>query len=339
MSKSKSISDIGAVFARNIDWNLFKVFHQIAQQGGIGAAGRALNRQQPSISAALKKLEAHVGVPLCVRTSKGITLTALGQRLLATCEEMNSSIEHIPHTAAIAKAGLAGVVTLRVISNLHLVEKLNTVFSEFHRRHPRIEIKLDVAPWRLVLHSLEAGEVELGIGFDSEPDERLSKIPVIDQVQQLYCGPGHRLFGRAITEPRSLRDEPFVVTNNEPLQYGRYRERYRLGRHVGGIADNLQERMWLIQLGMGIGFLPKPVVDASTFAGMLWPLLPDDAAPVCTLYFMSATTTARSAPAQLLWESALHHLQKGEPAETTRGAPVRAEPLSFRSHELDRAEP
>jgi len=310
MSKSKSISDAGVVFSRNIDWNLFKIFCQIAQRGGIGAAGRALNRQQPSVSAALKRLEDHVGAPLCVRTSKGVTLTVFGQRLFAICEEMTSSIQNIPHAASIAKESVSGVVTLRVISNLHLVSKLNAVFSEFHRCHPKIEIKLDVAPWPLVLQSLEAGDLELGIGFSDERDERITKIPVIDQVQQLYCGPGHRLFGRTITEPQLLRDEPFVVTSHEPLQYGQYRKRFGLGRQVGGIADNLQERMWLIQLGVGIGFLPRPIVDASTFAKMLWPLLAEDAAPVCTLYFMSAVNKVRSAPAQSLWETALRHLRK-----------------------------
>jgi hypothetical protein len=127
------------------------------------------------------------------------------------------------------------------------------------------------------------------------------------------------LFGRTITEPQLLRDEPFVVTSNEPLQYGQYRKRYGLGRQVGGIADNLQERMWLIQLGVGIGFLPKPIVGASTFAKMLWPLLAKDAAPVCTLYFMAATNKVRSAPAQLLWETALRHLQEGHASRYRSG--------------------
>ena len=79
-----------------------------------------------------------------------------------------------------------------------------------------------------------------------------------------------------------------MLTNDEPRPYGQYRRRYGLGQQVGGLADNLQERMWLIELGMGIGFLPKPIVQASTFANTLWPLLPDSSAPVCTIYFMAA---------------------------------------------------
>jgi DNA-binding transcriptional LysR family regulator len=309
MGKSLSINDT-EVFARNVDWNLFKVFLQIAQHGGIGAAGRALNRRQPSISAALKRLEDRIGVPLCVRTSRGVTLTPFGQHVLGVCGEMNATIQGLPRAATVARDGLAGVVTVSVISNLHLVAQLNAVFSDFHRQYPKIDIRLEVTNWRLVLQSLASGDVELGIGFAGSADEGLTKVPVIHQVQQLYCGLGHKFFGRTIADPAELRDEPFVMMNGEPLEYGQYCERHGLGRKVGGVADNLQERMWLIQLGMGIGFLPQPIVAASTFSDALWPLLPPEAAPVCTIYFFAARDEARTVSAQLLWDTALQHLQR-----------------------------
>jgi DNA-binding transcriptional LysR family regulator len=83
------------------------------------------------------------------------------------------------------------------------------------------------------------------------------------------------------------------------------------------LADNLQERMWLIQLGMGIGMLPQAIVEASDFATKLWPLLADVEAPTCTIYFMANASSIRSAPAQLLLETALAYLQQDEesPAE------------------------
>lgn len=314
MSKSGRLQDESVVFSRNIDWNLFKVFREIARHGGVGAAARALNRQQPSVSAALKRLEEHVGVPLCVRSSRGIALTAFGRELLATCEGMYASVQHIPRAADMEKHDVRGQVILRVISNLHLVTQLNEVFADFHQRHPHVEIKLDVAPWRFVVDSLKAGDVELGIGFDDGLDVDLLKVPVLHQVQQLYCGPDHPLSGQPPSEPAQLIDEPFVLTNDEPRPYGQYRQRYGLGQQVGGLADNLQERMWLIELGIGIGFLPKPIVQTSTFANKLWPLLPDSSAPVCTIYFMAAANKRRSAPAQLLWDTALRHLGQYESA-------------------------
>jgi hypothetical protein len=120
-----------------------------------------------------------------------------------------------------------------------------------------------------------------------------------------------------------------VVTQDEPIPYIRYRDRYGLGRQIGGCADNLHERMWLIQIGMGIGFLPKPIVDASTFASVLWPLLSDAEAPVCPIYLMANADVARSAPAQLFLDVALDHLQGGLPSVPSVAAAVQARPAPY----------
>jgi LysR family transcriptional regulator, transcriptional activator for bauABCD operon len=329
MSKSDLTIDLSVVFARNVDWNLFKIFYEIARRGGIGAAARALNKQQPSVSAALQRLEQHVGATLCTRTSRGVELTIQGHQLLAACKAMYTSVQNMPRAASAARGDISGSVALRVISNLHLLPQLTHVFDEFHRRYPRIDIKLDVSPWREVLRSLKNGEVELGIGFADELDKQHLYIPIADQTQQIYCGPKHGFFGRAPISPTLMEDEPFVITQDEPTPYVRYRDRYCLGRHIGGYADNLHERMWLIQLGMGIGILPKPIVEASTFASVLWPLLSDADALVCPIYLMANAEPARSAPAQLFLDVALEHLQSGRISPTAPSrAPAQAQPVA-----------
>jgi DNA-binding transcriptional LysR family regulator len=174
-------------------------------------------------------------------------------------------------------------VTLRALSNLYNLSVLTGIFDDFHTRYPRIEIRLDVAPWRESLNSLKKGEIELAIGFADELDDRYLFIPITKRPQQLYCGPKHRFFGKPSVSP-AVRAEPFVVTRDEPLPYIRYRDPYGLGRRIGGFADSLNERMWLIQLGMGLGFLPKPIVESSNFASVPWPLLPDDEALICSVY-------------------------------------------------------
>jgi hypothetical protein len=42
---------------------------------------------------------------------------------------------------------------------------------------------------------------------------------------------------------------------------------------------------------------------------MLWPLLSEAEAPVCSVYLMASARSVRSAPAQLLLDTALVHLQ------------------------------
>lgn len=310
MSKSDLVLEPSVLFARNVDWNLFKIFYEIARRGGIGAAARSVNKQQPSISSALQRLEAHVGATLCIRTSRGVELTIHGHQLFAACRDMFESVQNMPRAASAVRGDISGTVALRVISNLHQQPKLTEILDRFHRQYPRIEIKLDVAHWRGVLRSLKSGEIELGIGFEDILDPKYLYLPITDQKQQIYCGPKHPLFGKAAVSPSELVAEPFVVTEDEPVPYTRYRERHGLGRQIGGIADNLQERMWLIQLGMGIGMLPQAIVEASDFASKLWPLLPDVEAPSCTIYFMANASSIRSAPAQLLLDTALACLEQ-----------------------------
>jgi DNA-binding transcriptional LysR family regulator len=309
MTKSSLKLDASAIFARNIDWNLFKIFHEIVRQGGITAAARSLNKQQPSVSAALQRLESHVGASLCVRTNRGIKLTVYGDQLFAACQGMYESVQEMPRSASAVRGDISGVVELRVISNLYLQPKLTKIIDDFHVQYPRIEIKLDVGPWRDVLQSLKAGDVELAIGFDDDPGSDRLHVLIAEQPQQLYCGPKHRFFGEAAVAPSMLEDDPFVVTEDEPMPYVRCRDRFGLGREIQGFADSLHERMWLIQMGMGIGFLPTPIVEASHFAQALWPLLPKDDAPVCNIYLMANANAIRSAPSQLFLDVALTHLQ------------------------------
>lgn len=321
MSKSDLILEPGVIFAHNVDWNLFKIFYEIARRGGIGAAARAVNKQQPNISSALQRLEAHVGATLCTRTSRGIELTIHGHQLFAACREMFECAQNMPRAASAVRGDIAGTVALRVISNLHQQPKLTEIFDRFHRQYPRIEIKLDVAPWRDVLRSLKSGEIEICIGFEDRLDPKYLYLPITDQKQQIYCGPGHPLFGKAAVSPSQLVAEPFVVTDDEPVPYTRYRERHGLGQQIGGVADNLQERMWLIQLGMGVGMLPQAIVETSDFAPKLWPLLPDSEAPTCTIYLMANASSIRSAPAQLLLDTALAYLRQDEEG-TAAGPPL-----------------
>lgn len=303
-SKSVANSEPIVRFARHLDWNLLKIFLEIARRGGIGAAARSLNKQQPSVSAALQRLETHLGAVLCTRTSRGIELTLHGQHVLAACEAVYASVRDMPRAVSRARRDTTGTVALKAISNLYLLPQLTKIFDEFHALYPRIDIRLDVAPWRAVVESLKSGEVEIGIGFSDGVDSKLIHMKLTEQVQQIYCGPKHPLFGKPPAAPSLLENEPFVVTHDEPRPYVRFRDRHGLGRHIAGFADNMQERMWLIQLGMGIGFLPKPIVDASSFSTVLWPLLAPKDTPKAPIYLMASAEPVRSAPAQLFFNVA-----------------------------------
>jgi LysR family transcriptional regulator, transcriptional activator for bauABCD operon len=302
MKTRRRVPDQGKTFARNIDWNLFKIFCEIAEFGGIGAAARALNKKQPTVSIALRRLEQQVGHPLFVRASTGVSLTSFGQQLQASLASVSNTICAIPEAAAATREP-AEMVSLRVISNLSQLPNIGHILATFHHRFPRVEIKMDVTPWSLIPRSLREDEAEFGIGFETEMDPELIYCPLADEASQLYCGANHPLFGATKVDLVRLGDERFVSPRDEPREYVAFRRKHSLGRNVGAVADNLQDRMWLIALGIGIGILPTRIAETSDLADSLWPLAPPTEAPVATVFFMAKRHSTRSRAAAHLLET------------------------------------
>ena len=76
----------------NIDYELYKIFYQVANSGNITHASQKLNISQPAISKSIKNLEAQLGGELFVRTQKGVVLTEEGKIFY---EHIKNAIENI----------------------------------------------------------------------------------------------------------------------------------------------------------------------------------------------------------------------------------------------------
>jgi LysR family transcriptional regulator, transcriptional activator for bauABCD operon len=294
MSDREPRPELDSVFARNLDWNLLKLFHEIVRSGGISAASRSVNKQQPSVSAGLKRLEDHLGLTLCERTSRGISLNPAGRAVFALCEEIEAKVRSLPMETAKASGALEGVISVRMISDI-ISPHFEAATIIFHRAHPGVEIRLDIAPWRSVVAGVKSGEVDIGIACDSVPSEALHYEPLLSETQQLYCSRSHPLYDQPVCNPRDLADQQFVRTGqDEPDELEHFRRRYGLGRRVGGSAETLHEVKRLIHLGIGIGFLPTIVAQAPGEPNDLWPLLPVDLLPSYQVYLITKAHSSLS---------------------------------------------
>lgn len=296
-------------FASRVDWNLLRTFVDIVQAGGIGAAARRLNRQQPSISAALKRLEDHIGTQLLRRTASGVEVTTAGRALLLICEDMFEAARMVPHQISQAIKQVEGLVRIQLISCV-ISPEFDEAIASFHRRHPAIQIELRVSPWRDVLDALERGEVELGVGYDSAVRGSLTYEPMFVETQQLYCARMHPLFGSRVIRLTQLREEGFVLTGADELEtITRLRQRYRLGTVVNGRAEDIKEATRLITMGVGIGFLPVNAAQEAVDQGKLWPLLPHDAEPSYDIYLIARDAPQRDTATQLFMDEVVRRIR------------------------------
>lgn len=296
-------------FASRVDWNLMRTFVDIVRAGGIGAAARKLNRQQPSISAALKRLEEHVGTTLLHRSATGVEVTEAGKAILALCEDMLETVQLMPHQVAQATKRVAGMVRIQVVSGV-ISPEFDDAIASFHRRHPAIHIEIRVSPWRQVLDAIEQGEVEIGVGYDSTVRASLIYEPLLVERQQLYCSRSNPFFGYRVSRPHELKDEGFVLTGNDEFEHITHLRRlHRLGTRVTGLSEDIDEARRLIVQGVGIGFLPVLAAEEEVAKGKLWPLLHADLEPSYDVFLLARAEPARDTATQLFWDEVIRRLR------------------------------
>ncbi|MET1755894.1 LysR family transcriptional regulator [Novosphingobium sp. RD2P27] len=296
-------------FASRVDWNLMRTFVDIVRAGGIGAAARQLNKQQPSISAALKRLEEHVGATLLHRTANGVEMTAAGKAMMALCEDMLESARMMPHQIAQATKRVEGIVRIQIVSAL-ISNEFDEAIASFHRRNPDIHVEIRVSPWRRVLDALEQGEVEIGVGYDSAVRASLVYEPMLSERQQLYCARSHPLFGYQVTRLNELRDEGFVLTGEDEIEaITHLRRRYRLGDKVSGMAEDINEARRLIVHGVGIGFLPVLSAREEVKKGRLWPMLHADTEPTYEIFLLARSEPSRDTATQLFLDEVVRRIR------------------------------
>jgi DNA-binding transcriptional LysR family regulator len=265
----------GRHFARSLDWNLLRAFHEIVQAGGISRAAQRTSQKQPALSMALKRLEDHVGARLCRRGPGGFKLTREGELLAETCESIFGSVAHIPHSVANVATDVHGRVRIQLISNL-VDPRIDDAIQFFHHAHELVEIFVSVTTWDVIQRSVLRNEVEIGIApapaHHRDPD--LHYEVLFHEVYRPYCGRSHPLFGTTVDHPADLATYPFVLTGaDEPDPQTKFRLRYGLGRHVAGLSEHLEEARRLTVLGLGLCFLPEAFASRDTASGQLHPVL------------------------------------------------------------------
>ncbi len=287
-------------FAKNLDWNLLKTFHEIVQSGGVSRASRSLGRKQPALSLALKRFEAQLGVTLCNRGPGGFELTDEGLLVAETCRTFSGLVHNIPKRLGNITEEVGGRISIQIISSL-VCEQFDQAIARFHVRHPSAEILIAITTWDSVAGALLRDDIDIGVAPARPLRNDLKYDFLFEEVHRPYCGRGHPLFGRTFVEPCSLKDEPFVLTGaDEPDTLTAFRTRHGLGTRVAGVSEHLDEAKRLTILGVGVCFLPEGFAAPDVAAGRLWPLIDHGEPPSMPVFVITNPRAPRKLARQFL---------------------------------------
>ena len=172
-----------------------EMFIALARERHFGRAALACGVTQPSLSGAIRQLEAQLGVQLVFRGSRFQGLTPEGQRVLDRALRIVGDVRDLKDEMRTVRSGLSGHIRIGVIPTaLPMVADLTSPFAV---RHPNIRVAILSRTSAEILSGIESLDLDAGITYlDNEPLGRVAQVPLYTEFYRLLCAPGSSLAAR-----------------------------------------------------------------------------------------------------------------------------------------------
>ena len=250
-----------------------EAFLEAASRGSFRRAADALYLSQPSVSARIQTLEGEVGVALFHRTARGVRLTNMGQvflpfaqRSMETLRRGREVLESVRQTSA----GILNMATARVIGTYVLPETL----QKFQHLYPETNLHIKVGGSLDVLQMVVDEEVQLGLArFMQHPD--VDALHLYDEEAVLVVHPDHSFAKTGVAAMFAVAQEPLILYDPGDPGSSYFQFINRVCRDAGVTPkvemnlDSVEAAKNMVQLGLGISFLPRSGVRQELESGTL----------------------------------------------------------------------
>jgi len=149
----------------DLDLNLLRAFDAIATEGSVTVAGERIGLSQPAMSNALARLRTLFGDPLFVRTPRGMRPTPFAQQLAQPVREALRLIQTALQQHAGFEPGSSHNTFRFYMSDIGEMVFLPGLLERVKRDAPGVKIEVVRIPTKDAHTALEAGEIDLAVGF------------------------------------------------------------------------------------------------------------------------------------------------------------------------------
>ena len=248
-------------------------FVAAAEAGTLSGAAARCHVSQVGIALAVTDLERALGVQLLIRRkSKGVTLTAAGQRVLADARPLLGQAEELQSTAEASGGQLAGRLRMgcyTVLAPFFVPPLLDTFATE----HPLLQLDVTENAQPELQRLLLDGAIEVALLYDRglhpDIDHRLVKWlrPYV------LLSADHRLAEEPQVRLADLADEPLIRLDLPPMTQGSEVSAGR-GATAWYRTPNLELVRCLVGRGLGYAVLVQHPLSEVTYDGRRVTALP-----------------------------------------------------------------
>ena len=143
---------------RDMDIPLLRAFVTVVDAGSVTSAGRLLGRTQAAVSLQIKRLEDQLGVELFVREHRKLTLTATGERLLASAEQLLALNDDVLRT--VTTPAYEGDIRIGVPHDI-ILPYMPAVLRSFDKAWPKVQVLLESSSTVELRSKIANGDVDV----------------------------------------------------------------------------------------------------------------------------------------------------------------------------------
>lgn len=256
------------------DIEYLQLFIEVNRWGSFSEAARQINQSTTTLNRKIQLLEAQLNTKLFHRTTRSLSLTEMGQRLLPkaqliieTTQEMKLEVETHTDTPS---------GRIHISSSTTILEQVAPLLAEFVKLHPQISFNLESAS-----RYVDLAELGIDFAFRLGPlsDSSLISMPIAPLEYVLV---GEKAFveaGDRLQHPKELHQWPCIRTYIEgyffPWRFEQSGDTYDFDADNFIVSNDLRVCTQMVLSGTGLGYLPIRLVNEQLKDGSLVSLLED----------------------------------------------------------------
>jgi DNA-binding transcriptional LysR family regulator len=194
----------------NIQVRHIHSFIAVANEKSFARAAEKLNVSQPALSQTIIQLEQTLGFPVFERTTRSVSLTPSGEKLLARARALSQSLEALYGEARSLQLALKNELRVGYMIGT-AVQFIPAIVRAFERIRPGASLHLQEFDFSDPTAGLRDGKVDCGI---IRPPIDLDGIDIVEIAREkcVACLPtGHRLSQQETVVLDDILDEPIIA--------------------------------------------------------------------------------------------------------------------------------
>lgn len=235
------------------------VFIEVARLGSFAEAARSLNLPTTTISRKIQLLEAELDVRLFNRTTRSLSLSEVGERLLPKAKSVIDTFSELKEEASFHKANPVG--TLHISAPATIFYLLAPLFSEFLKKYPSIKLEFDSSSRT---KDLTAEQADFALRLGPLNDSSLIALPLSQLDYALVAS--KQLVDSIPTalKPTDFLRFPCIINHNDglivPWRFSFEGENIDLNMSHSLLSDDMLISVKMALDGAGVAYLPRGLV-------------------------------------------------------------------------------